>query len=306
MFYSRQKSINNGSTGFVATLWLTVIFLPLLVSVIGCGSGDLTAPDDINASWNGITYQAPRVLDTLTIDSAGNIELIDGETGPEAGLLSPGSWRLLETTIAGANLEPIIVDTNKNQPTPTPREGLFYIQTDVETVGFSWSDFSALTEPQQELVQVLQQIRENALTPISERINIYHGVRLLHGYDATIKTQAQFLIRDTDTLLDVLNTNIGRETVAMPSIDFERHVVLAVFLGPRDPQAYDLQIWTEISLMVGGYYHISIDRFTRAPGCPVPESNGGVFELIRMPKLDQEIYLDWNVIETGCTETAFQ
>ena len=293
--------------GSLTILWLGLFCAVLSLGLFGCGSGDLTAPDDIRATWSEIEFSTLQNPDLLTIDQNGDISITGNEQGPETGILSPDSWRALETVISRVELDPISIEPRKQAIAGDKvGEGLFLLHRDGETFGFIWQDPENLTLAEEELVSLLQRIRDNALIPISERVNIFHGVRLLHGFDAAIDHPAQYLIRDEDTLLTILRNDLGRETVVMPQIDFDRDVVLAIFLGPRSHENFDLQIWSEISLMVGGFFHLSIDKFSRAPGCPIPEGNGGAFELIRIPRLDKEIYLDWNMVESGCTDTAFQ
>ncbi len=287
--FKRKVRIYGGSWSLMATFIL-------LLLVAGCGSGDLTAPDDIIASWDRLEFRALNFQDKLEINNTGDIVLTGGDEGAEAGILGPQTWHSLEAALANAELTPLSAISAGD-----PNEGAVVFEKSGVLQGLVWNESSVLTHNQSNLITLLQEIRLAALTPASERIDLHFGQRLLHGYDAIINHSATYLIRDVDALLSVLKNDLGRETVLLPEIDFEREILLAVFLGPRTNQAYDIEIHNEISLMISGCYQISVTQYTRDESCPHQFGHRGVFELYKLPRSDQDLFLDWRTIETECT-----
>lgn len=297
-----MKAERRESSGGVISIgsWLMGMVLALGVAISGCGSGDLLAPYEINPSWDRIEYMSLNAPDTLRIDKSGAICFLEMDEGARSGLLGPATWRALEAALSRAEMEPGVTESAGHAA--APNQGAFYLTRDGDLQGFMWSSEDSLAPGQMQLVNLLEGVREEVLGPDpSERVDLIPAGRLLHGYDARAGETGEFLSRDEDALFDLLRRQLDRETVVLPKVDFESEMVLAIFLGPRSRERFDLEIDESVIRTADGYLQVSVTLYTRAEGCPVPEGTGGAFDIVRLPRLSSEVFFLWDQVETSCT-----
>ena len=268
----------------------------LLLTLGGCSSGDLTAPDDVRASWDSLEYRS-TVADTLSINGRGEILFRGAETGADTGLLGADMWRSLETALASAELEPL------PDVSPMTHRGVISVTADGVQAGFTWTSIEELTEDQRLLVGLLEELRAEALGPDEdERVYPIPSERILRGLDARATQPAQMVIRDSDMLLELLGDQLDRPGVVIPQVDFSREMVIAVFLGQRSHEWFDVRIDPTANMTASGYLQIAVTQFVRAPECPVPDAEGAPFDMVRTRKVEGEVFFLWDRVVTGCTE----
>jgi hypothetical protein len=263
----------------------------------GCGAGDRTAPDDITASWDSLDYLSADGQATVQIGGDGVIHISDASLGDHDGLLGPATWRALENALTLAGLEPCT-------PPAGSGEGAVVLVRDSETLGFRWSAPGELSAAQSEVVDLFEQMRSEAENPdVNPRLVGVPVAKLLHGFDAAGPAEA-ILVRDEDQLIDLLRGRLDRESVVLPRIDFGREMVLAVFLGPRGNEAFDVIIDGYAAPTLDGFMKVAVDRFARVSGnCPaVGDGIHGAFDLVRLPRSDAQVFLDWGLVRLECVE----
>jgi len=270
-------------------------------ALAGCSAGDRTAPDDITASWDSLDYTPLDGQATVNIDGGGVIQISQishAASGDHDGLLGPATWRALESALAEAGLAPCT-------PPAGSGEGIVLVARGSETVGFRWSAPGELSAAQSEVVALLEQVRAQAEDPdVNPRLDGVPVGELLRGFSARGPAEV-FLARDEDQLLDILRGRLDRESVVLPRIDFEREMVLAVFLGPRSNDAFDVVIDGYATPTIDGFLKVAVDRFARVSGsCPaVGDGTHGAFDMVRLPRSAAEVFLDWGLVRLECVES---
>ncbi len=281
----------------------------LLVAVLmlaGCSTGDLTAPHDVLPSWDHIEYVPLQATDSpLSIGADGGVEAVVAGTGVSAGLLGPARWRQVEAAIEGAELSPLTL------PGVREASGLVRVVRDGRILGFVWLTEEALTEGERILVGVMEEVRTEAQEAVEDlrgqpRVEPITGETLLHGYDATGREAREVVIRDADALLALLRRELDRELVVLPEIDFDREMVVAVFLGPRSREQFDVKIMLPVSRMPqpGSFVQVPVTRYALSETCDPPAGEGGAFEIVRLPRFEEEIFFHWDEVDVGCTGSS--
>ncbi|MCK4303261.1 MAG: hypothetical protein KAY24_03390 [Candidatus Eisenbacteria sp.] len=267
---------------------------------LGCDSCNTLAPDEINASWDQLEYLTGAAQDTLRIDENGAICLLGAPGMVSSGLLGPQTWCALEIAVARAEMAAL--EWPPEGAAGDSGWGACLLWRDATQVGFCWSSPDSLTERQQELVCLLEQVRGEAWGPdsLDPRLDPIPVVRLLHGYAKESAVPGEFLLRDEDALLDLLRQRLGRGVIVLPEVDFTREMVLAIFLGGGGSEAFDIRVGESAIRTAEDYLQVPVTLHRLAEGCPDPGGQGGDFDLVRLPKIDGEVFFLWDEIEHGC------
>ncbi len=277
----------------------------LAVVLAGCSHGTVTAPDEINASWDEISFISPQAEGRLSIDAFGRILLTGVSEPADPGILGPATWRQLESALRQADLEEIPASPSGGEGWEGPGRvaGCLRIQRGDSVQGFDYLDPGELGEPEARLVSILEQVWLHSFGPQpDERVDLIRVERLLAGHYAVLPAPAEYVIRDEDALLQVLSGALdeGHATVALPRIDFEQQMVLAVFLGPHDDEHVDLRFDTFATYSANGYLQVSLSRYVRDQSCQTPLGEGGAFEIVALPRVTGEVYWSWETVSVGC------
>lgn len=266
-------------------------------ALAGCGVGDRLAPDDLDTSWDSLEYTSLGGQVTVQIGADGAILVRTAGNEDHDGLLGPATWRMLETALRQCGLTACT-------PPAGSGEGAVLVVRAGLPIGFRWSASDELTAAQAQVVALLEQVRAQAEDPaVNPRLAGTPVGRLLHGFEALGPAET-VLIRDEDQMMDVLRDRLDRVSVVLPRIDFDREMVLAVFLGPRSNDAFDVVIDGYATPSLDGYLKVAVDRFARVSGsCPViGDGHHGAFDLVRLPRSDAQVYLDWGLVRLECVE----
>ncbi len=270
---------------------LLALAVAALFGLAGCDVGDPVAPYDVAASWTRLDYDyhysGADSSVSIRIDGEGAIRVVDTSADTFDGLLGPAMWRRLESALTAASSD-LLVD-----PGPVPAVGgAVRVTRDGRLVGFSWTDATDLTAAQRAIVALCDQVRAETKEPPPHRRELIYGQQLLHGCDARGEA-GHVVVRDEDRLIELLRRRLDRESVVMPRVDFEREMVLAVFLGPDDPR--EVHITTIMTRAYEGYLQVPVRRVPPSDGCSAGEgADRGAFDLVRLPRIDENIFLLWD------------
>ena len=102
----------------------------------GCTHGSPTAPDEIAASWDEISFASPPVAGHLSIDGAGHIAFSGAPDSADPGLLGPTTWRELEQALQSADLEPLAEWFAMDEPD----RGFVAVTIGEELLGFAYTE----------------------------------------------------------------------------------------------------------------------------------------------------------------------
>ncbi len=276
---------------------MTLLLAAACAALAGCGVGDRTAPDDISTSWDSLDYTPLGGQAAVHIDGDGAILVSVEGAESHDGLLGPTTWRALEAALSGAGLEPC-------SPPAGPAEGAVLVMRGGGALGFRWAAPDELAGAREQVVSLLEQVRAEAQNPqVNPRLAGAPAERLLHGFEAVGQTET-IVIRDEDQMMGVLRGRLERSAVVLPRIDFEREMVLAVFLGPRSNASFDVVIDGYAAPSSDGFLKVAVDRFARVSGtCPVVgDGIHGAFDLVRLPRSSAQVYLDWGTVRLECVE----
>jgi len=279
-------------------LWLGSILL-LGLAIGGCSQGSPTAPDEIDASWDNISFASPHESGRLSIDAGGRITLLEVDEGADPGWLGPATWRELENALRAADLE----DSARTDSNGRASLGFVRVTRGGSSAQFEFEDPASLSPAKQCLVGILQGIWLHSFGPQpEERVEFIPVERLLHGHYARRPSAAEFVIRDEDALIDLLRESLdeSHSMVVMPAVDFSSHMVVAVFLGLHDHAHVDVRVDGFATYSANGYLQISLSRYVLEEGCSTPGGRGGAFEIIALPRAGGEIYLNWDTVSVGC------
>lgn len=269
--------------------------LTISFGLMGCGSGDLVAPDEIHASWESIEFISIALSGALRIDQTGAVQFSGNEEGADSGFLGVDTWRALESAIARAEMEPVSSVTSGET-------GMVRLTSGGESRGFTWTAPENLSAHQRDLVAILDHVQNEGLNPeYRPRLAPVATTRMLHGTDAAGDPFPETLIDDEEALIAFVRAHLDHEVVVLPEVDFARESIVAVYAGPRSVEAYDVEVADFVTPRVGDYVEIEVTRYPLAEGCPPPPSTGGAFDIIRLPKLEGEVFFHWKTgLPRGC------
>jgi hypothetical protein len=279
--------------GEVGSLALLAVVCALLIW--GCGSGAPTSPDPFRAGWDSLDLFSLSTSDTLAVLGDGTIHYRAGADASAAGLVSLALLRSLEDAVAASAMTPW--DPAALPPSAT---GALRLQRGDGAVGFSWETTDELDPAQQRLITLLGQLRDDALGEGSERVDAISTAALVRGDRARVTEPDARVIRDGDALLLLMREMLGGEALVVPEIDFRTEMLLAVFGGRAAPGA-EVHVGTLASRTVGGYLQVPVTLNVPAPEC-APPGHVSPFEIVRLARMDIEIFFLWEEVTSGCLE----
>ena len=293
----KSMTRQTGNWGAAGRPWAALLGLLLTISLglAGCGSGDLVAPDEILASWDSIEYVSTALSGALHIDQTGAVRFADTGEGADSGFLGVDTWRTLESALARAEMGPVSSSTSGEA-------GIVRLTERGEARGFAWDSQEDLSTHQKDLVGLLEHVRNEGLNPeYRPKLDPVATTRLLHGVDAQGEPRAETLINDEEALISFIRAHLDREVVVFPEVNFAQESIVVVYAGLRSAANYDVEIADFITPRVGDYVEIEVTRYPLAEGCPLPQSEGGAFDIVRLPKLRGEVFFHWREgLPRGC------
>ncbi len=280
--------------GEVGSLALLVVVCALPIG--GCGSGAPTSPDPFRAGWDSLDLFSLSASDTLAVLGDGTIAYRAGAETPAAeGLVSLALLRSLEDAVAAVEMAPW--DPAALQPGAT---GALRLQWGGASAGFSWESTDELDAAQCWLIELLGQLRDNALGEGNERVDAVAMAAVVRGDRARVTERDARLVRDGDALLLLLRESLGGEPLVLPEVDFETEMLLVVFGGRTAPGA-EVRVGSLASRTAGGYLQVPVTLHVPAPEC-APPGYASPFEIVRLGKMDIEIFFLWEQVISGCLE----
>jgi hypothetical protein len=259
----------------------------------GCGTSGPSRPGEIDAGWDSVTLSSAPSNDALSVLGDGTVLFAPSAGEGRQGVISLPSLGALQDAVSRAGLSPF------DPGTSPPGASRIVLVRGSATLGVAWQTESELTPPERVLVAALDRVRAEALGQGSERVEAIATERILSGYDARVSGPMAVLVRDGDGLINLLRGPLGGRTVALPAIDFKTEMLLAVFAGPGVRPGTQVQVDAAVSRTVGGYLQAPVTVYEPEAGC-TGLSGASPFDLVRLRRVDLEVFFLWDLVTTGC------
>lgn len=267
-----------------------------LLLVCGCGSSPVTSPGQPEAAWDSLELLDFTAPDTLVVRGDATLEFHAIEAPVEAGILSPAEFSGLMDAVERAELSPL-------GEWPAGLAGAIVVVREGVRSGFAWQAPGELTPLQGALRARLAELRDEVRGEGSERVAILPTSVFAAGRQARVAERTARVIRDRDGLVTLLGEELRGEPLLLAEVDFAREMLLAVFAGASVRSGSQLEIATQVSRTAGGYLLVPVTLHEPGPACEgtIPESP---FQIVRMQRIEAEIYFQWERLETSCPEAA--
>jgi hypothetical protein len=278
--------------------------LPVLVSLLGCGGGIVLQPDEEVTPGGalGFTYITYYSFGVITADTTETLEV--NESGRT--WLGRSGKRLVYRFLPDAELLELRNnvhdaaffswgDTTFGDPTARPYE--FVVFEDERTrVTVSRHDFApvpaeieTLFEQMHLFIDKIDRYGRGTALPVGP---------VVRGRTTRIDSPSFFVVRSRDALLDLLWRMGSNEVTVIPSIDFDREMIVAAFLGRSARRT------AEITFEDVAYVHEGVVRVRYSPTA-FPDACGlrvMPFALARVPRFDLpvEFYESTDSTFTSC------
>jgi hypothetical protein len=267
----------------------------------GCSSGGPTTPGATDAGWDTLTLRASGADDTLTVRGDGTLIYTElGGASARDGVVSATRMASLREAVERAELQPLTVGLSFEQsPGETPAAGRIELVHDAEILGLVWESLEELTPAERDLVDELEEVRRQAAGDGAEMVEAIPTEWLLDGYDARVAGPTAILVRNGDALLNLIRTQLGGRVVALPQIDFDTEMVVAVFAGTGVRTGSRVQVDVAVSRTLGGYLQVPVTIYEPEEECTGLTGNSP-FDLVRLRRMDLEVFFLWDRIAMGC------
>jgi len=269
--------------------------------IAGCSGTGPTRPGTTDAGWQSLTLTAGGSDDVLTVWGDGTLRYTEaGAPSTREGVVSAARMASLRDAVERAELLPLeaVAEPGKS-PGEAPAAGRIELVRDGVLLGLVWESLDQLTPHQRALADELEAVRRQAAGDGAESVETIPTASLLRGYDARVSGPAAILVRNGDALLNLIRTQLGGRVVALPAIDFDREMVIAVFAGPDVRPGSAVQVDVAVSRTVGGYLQVPVTVYEPATECP-GLTGRSPFDLVRLRRMDLEIFFLWDKILTSC------
>ena len=275
-------------------LSLTLI-LGLLTA--GCAWERTSAPQAQGPAWNLVRFHESANTTSfvdLSVQADGKLTLVDsrGEGASDMGLLADEN---LETL---ARLIDALPPQSYAFPTPCSSGGFFVSVTrggEVMTYASAPCD-SAAPAALSQLHRLFDGLTTGVWSPKTDPVPF---TSLLAGAVCSVHQSGQQIVRDRDALMQLLHDlNPGNPT-GVPSVDFSRQMVVAVFLGDLPTTGYGVNVGGA-ELTDSGWLHIHLSE--AAPGnlCGVGTMITQPFALVAVSSHATNVLFDTKISETQC------
>lgn len=267
----------------------------------GCSSSGPTTPGATDAGWDSLTLRAGGADDALLVRGDGTLLYTEsGGASAREGVVSAARMASLREAVERAELQPLTVGlSHKQSPGETPASGRIELARDDETLGLVWESLDELAPRERDLADALEQVRRQAAGDGAEMVEAIPTASLLNGYDARVTGPTAVLVRNGDALLSLIRTQLGGRVVALPEIDFDTEMVVAVFAGPGVRPGSRVQVDVAVSRTLGGYLQVPVTVYEPEEGCAGLAGNSA-FDLVRLRRMDLEVFFLWDRIAMGC------
>ncbi len=278
-------------------LWICAATLGLLLAVgSGCDVARLTAPQEGAARWGVLAFYPADSDQALRIDSGGALDLrVGADSLISCGRLAPATQRALAQSASGVEM------AAASDPPAGAGGSTGWVVMEVAGAwrGFSWDAQTALTPAQLALRVQLERLHAQAAGEGSERVDGIPTYRLLRGDCGAMGGRAGVVVRDADSLLELLRGPLGGQSMLLPEIDFEHEMVIAVFAGSHLPSNSRVVIDAVASATAGGYLQVPVTLYQPSPECA--QGIGATpFDLVRLRRVDREVFFVWFESSIGC------
>lgn len=267
----------------------------------GCSTRGPTTPGAVDAGWDSLTLQVEDTDDVLLVRGDGTLRYTaPGGASAQGGVISAARLAALREAVERAELPPLTPGADLRQsPSETPAAGRIELVREGELRGRVWESLDQLTPRERELADELEQVRRQAAGDGAEMVEAIPTTSLLHGYDARVSEPTAILIRSGDALLQLLRTQLGGRVVALPEIDFDTEMLVAVFAGPGLRRGSVVQVDVAASRTAGGYLQVPVTAYEPVEECP-GLSGTSPFDVVRLRRMDLEVFFLWDQVTTSC------
>jgi hypothetical protein len=268
----------------------------------GCSSSGPTRPGEIDAGWDSLTLRADATAGALSVLRDGTVRYA-APSGAEdrQGVVSPKRLDALREAVERADLSPFdvahsIAGTESDTLIGSGRIEL--VRSGV-TLGLVWESIRDLNAAESALVGELLSVWKEARAEGAEMVEAIPTTRMLSGYGARVPGATAILVRNGDALLNLIRVQLGGRIVALPEIDFNTEMVVAVFAGPDCRPGSVVQVDVAASRTMGGYLQVPVTVYEPAEQCS-GLTGTSPFDLVRLRRMDIEVFFLWDRITLGC------
>ena len=274
----------------------------IAVVAAGCSSSGPTRPGEIDAGWDSLTLRADAAGGVLTVLRDGTVRYA-APSGDEdrQGVVSPRRLDALREAVERADLSPLdAARTNAGMESDTLiGPGRIELVRAGVTLGLIWESVGDLNAAESILVGELLSVWKEARAEGAEMVEAIPTTRMLSGYGARVPGPTAILVRNGDALLNLIRVQLGARLVALPEIDFDTEMVVAVFAGPGSRPGSEVQVDVAASRTMGGYLQVPVTVYEPAEEC-TGLTGTSPFDLVRLRRMDLEVFFLWDRITLGC------
>ena len=119
---------------------------------------------------------------------------------------------------------------------------------------------------------------------------------LAQGGNSSVRAERMTVIRDQQAF-----ERLWSETTARgerPAVDFDQHMVLAVFMGERRTGGYRVQV--EQVTREGDGLRVSVRMTAPGPNCMTTQALTQPYQVVRLPMVDGAVEFDVEQVEVDC------